>query len=431
MPRPKGATSLNGSNRLLFHQDSPDFSDVKELSGIVTFLGWALSISGNVNVSIYVDGNFILNALYGLPRSDVQKHYSNFPNSYHSGYSVSLNTLQFKDGFHIVSMVYQSGDSVESVFADILFSNDHRRLSDDEAILLRNLTGEKDISNFVDKPLLHPSYFSLETTSACSSDCIMCPREQVLSRRKNTIMPEKLIYRIINEINWPCFINWEWINEPLCDPRIYSFMDYSKSKGIKNWITTTGQLLTEDNSVKLIESGVDLVVFSIDTLNSDLYYQIRRGISLETVLKNVGDFMNIVARRNSSVDVWITKIQLPLTIHEDLDVYRSYFQNIGINKIQFPAYRFRGGETDKLITNKKIPDNPNCYFIENEMAITTDGDVILCPCEAGAWDAPETNISSISIKEAWLTPKRFKLISTIRRFGLSSYSSCRENTNML
>lgn len=82
---------------------------------------------------------------------------------------------------------------------------------------------------------------------------------------------------------------------------------------------------------------------------------------------------------------------------------------------------------DKEVT-LDVPNRYKCYFIENEMAITTDGNVILCPCEAGAWDEPEANISEMSIRDAWLTPGRFQTIKLIRSKGLKAYKKCREHS---
>jgi len=129
--------------------------------------------------------------------------------------------------------------------------------------------------------------------------------------------------------------------------------------------------------------------------------------------------------------VWITKIQLPLTRHEDPHRFAEYFSRMGIHKIQHPSYRFRGGAFDADPSLKHIiPNRMQCYYLENEMAITTDGNVMLCACEAGAWDEPEANIENMSIRDAWLTPRRIATIQLVRSKGLRAFSACREHEDL-
>ena len=269
-----------------------------------------------------------------------------------------------------------------------------------------------------------PSYFSVETTTQCPAKCIMCPRSRVLETRKNSLMPDWMVDKILEEIDWECFINWEWINEPLCDDRIYGFMKRANNKGITNWITTTGYLLNEERANRLLESNVDILVFSIDTLNPDLYKHIR-GLPLNVVLENVQNFMEIKQRTGSKAEVWVSKIQLPVTASEGREEFKIFFNDLGINKIQFPAYRLRGGDLDREAT-PGVPDSKSCYFIENEMSITTDGNVILCPCETGAWVEPVSTIADKPLRDAWFTQKRIDLINLVRTRGLRANENCRE-----
>ena len=208
---------------------------------------------------------------------------------------------------------------------------------------LLNRCGVRGDFPVLDKSILLPSYFSLETTVACPSSCIMCPRERIRATRRNTFMPERLVDKVLEEVDWPAMINWEWINDPLCDHRIYRFMQRAKSRGFTNWITTTGQLLNEYHAQKLLEGDVDVIVFSIDTLDPLLYKAIRRGRELEEVLRNIERFMTLKQRLGVATDVWITRIQMPLTRAEDGQRFAEYFSGLGIQKIQHPSYRFRGG----------------------------------------------------------------------------------------
>lgn len=410
---------------VISHLDTPNISE--PLKGMECFEGWAVSNSGIENIEVSVDDKFVCYAEYGLPRPDVASNYAYIKNSYHSGFRFYLNTLSFVNGIHNILVKFTAKNGVKELVNYVKITN--LKLLDEEIRILETHGNYKHEEWIIDKSILLPSYISLETTIACPAKCIMCPRPAVLKKRKNTLMAESLVEKILDEVDWKCKINWEWINEPLCDDRIYKFMKRAKGLGFENWITTTGYLLDEEKSYKLLNGDVDVIVLSVDTLNEELYKKIRVGLDLKIVLNNISNLLSTKERLHSKTDIWISKIQLPPTESEKREEFIDFFKKMGIKKIQFPVYRLRGGDLDKGV-KQKVPDIKKCYFIENEMAITVDGDVILCPCEAGAWVEPEANISKTSIRNAWLTPKRVETIELIRKKGLREYNNCRENTGL-
>ena len=51
-------------------------------------------------------------------------------------------------------------------------------------------------------------------------------------------------------------------------------------------IATNAQLLTEEKAEELLESGLDLIIFSIDSLKKDIFEKIRARLNFETVIEN-------------------------------------------------------------------------------------------------------------------------------------------------
>ncbi|MDD9148211.1 Ig-like domain-containing protein [Sporolactobacillus sp. CQH2019] len=75
--------------------------------------GWFLDVSGVSKIEVLVDGKAVGNAAYGQSRPDVYKVYPQYKNS-HSGYQFSLDTTQFSDGNHTLS-VKETGGSGAAV----------------------------------------------------------------------------------------------------------------------------------------------------------------------------------------------------------------------------------------------------------------------------------------------------------------------------
>ncbi len=73
-------------------------------SGAMTLTGWVVASSGVRQVVVQVDGVDIGQAIYGLPRPDVTAVYPGFPDSGFPGFGYNLNSTDFRNGQHQVSV---------------------------------------------------------------------------------------------------------------------------------------------------------------------------------------------------------------------------------------------------------------------------------------------------------------------------------------
>ncbi len=79
--------------------DAPTSFDY--VKGNVTFQGWAVDENGGVNqVEMYIDGNFVGLAEYGLPRPDVAINYPYIFNSTKSGWRFTMDTTKLSNARH-------------------------------------------------------------------------------------------------------------------------------------------------------------------------------------------------------------------------------------------------------------------------------------------------------------------------------------------
>lgn len=95
-------------------------------TGAVGMTGWALADSGIQRVVIEVDGEEVGTAIYGQPRPDVEALFPFFPDSDGPGFAYHLNTTDFPNGPHTVSVRVVTNAGTERVIAgtqQVLFSN--------------------------------------------------------------------------------------------------------------------------------------------------------------------------------------------------------------------------------------------------------------------------------------------------------------------
>ncbi|SDM69732.1 Ig-like domain-containing protein [Bacillus sp. OK048] len=72
-------------------------------NGEITVSGWYLDVSGVSKIEVFVDGMYVGQAQYGLSRPDVQQVFPEFGNG-NSGYRFTLNTAQYSQGEHTVTV---------------------------------------------------------------------------------------------------------------------------------------------------------------------------------------------------------------------------------------------------------------------------------------------------------------------------------------
>ncbi len=214
-----------------------------------------------------------------------------------------------------------------------------------------------------------PLCIDIETAAICDLACPHCYREYLITPDK--IMNEKLFKKIIDEISAIKIpsIKLNWRGEPLLNPKIYDFISYSKKMGILEVsINTNATQLNLSNSSKLLDSGIDLVIFSFDGGTNSTYEKMRPGRfkknTFENVYQNIKKFCELKKKRKQIFP--ITKIQMVLTENsrDEVDEFYELFGGL-INDITVTQYQERGGKIDDLKKNQK--DRLNKYIYKNNL----------------------------------------------------------------
>lgn len=144
-----------------------------------------------------------------------------------------------------------------------------------------------------------PLHLDIETTNICNLLCKMCSRTiQIEDGTYVDIgtMSMNLYKQIIDEgvENGLCSIKLNYLGEPLSDKYIVERIKYAKDHGILDvMFNTNATLLTEEMSHRILEAGIDDIFFSVDSISREKFNKIRIGADLETVIKNIKNFMKI------------------------------------------------------------------------------------------------------------------------------------------
>lgn len=153
-----------------------------------------------------------------------------------------------------------------------------------------------------------PEVIYIETTNLCNANCIMCPHDSM--KREKIVMEQDVFKKIILGMtdvdlsNTQLFLHKE--GEPLCDKNIAERINYvyKKLPSVKEiGINTNAMLMTNEISDKLLNSGLNLIFFSVDGTTAETYDAIRINCHYDTVEKNIEYFLKKRQKQGKNIRV--------------------------------------------------------------------------------------------------------------------------------
>jgi hypothetical protein len=157
----------------------------------------------------------------------------------------------------------------------------------------------------VDLEILPRIFF--EPTVVCNLNCyqaVCAPGAGLVATRKRKFFPEDEFRRLMAEIG-PGLIRLDFFNygEPFAHPRALEMIEHVKEKypHVYLYVSTNGLLLDEKKIIRLAESGIDEVTFSVDGADQRAYGRYRQGGDFARVLKNMAALVAAKRRRGREV----------------------------------------------------------------------------------------------------------------------------------
>jgi MoaA/NifB/PqqE/SkfB family radical SAM enzyme len=171
----------------------------------------------------------------------------------------------------------------------------------------------------VRRPKSYPMALQLEPTTLCRLDCPHCPRIKATAGMTLGHMELDNYERLMREIG-PSLVGiafWQW-GEPLLHPRMVDMVRLANSYGIVSFMSTNAQL--DPNEVDLpglVESGLDMLIVSMDGATQDVYQSFRAGGSLE----RLKDFTQaVIAQKKASGRGPLVNIRVVATRSNESDI---------------------------------------------------------------------------------------------------------------
>jgi radical SAM protein with 4Fe4S-binding SPASM domain len=297
------------------------------------------------------------------------------------------------------------------------------------------VTGKADI-NFM------PVSVSVELTNHCNLNCPQCYSGSGMMTRKRGFMDIGLYRKTIKELSpWLYNVNLYFQGEPMLHPQFFSFFaDWMKFDTV---VSTNGHFLSEENSERIVKTGLTKLIVSLDGIDQKTYSAYRVNGCVKSVidgLKNVTyarqlhnsstkiEIQFLVNRFNEhqipqvrqlakSVSVSLSLKSMQITDREDMSAWLP-------SDRRFRRYKAKGEGYD---IKSSLPDR--CARLWFNPVVTWDGKVVPCCFDKDAeYVLGDLNIDSF--REIWNGPK-YRIFRKSILTGRNMIEMCRNCTSGL
>jgi len=124
-----------------------------------------------------------------------------------------------------------------------------------------------------------PYTVELLVSSLCNLKCVMCNVWKLTRKDPSPTDEELSVSEYENLLDELSFLGTKFLcisgGEPLLKKGVFSIVQKAKEKNLQVELITNGTMVSDGVAKRLVESGIDIITFSIDASRSDLHDHIR------------------------------------------------------------------------------------------------------------------------------------------------------------
>jgi len=268
----------------------------------------------------------------------------------------------------------------------------------------------------------YPYILIIDPGNICNLRCPLCPSGLDIMKRKRQFVrfPDfrQIVDRLERYLYEVILHNW---GEPLLNPDIYDMIQHCSDKNIGTSLSTNFSLEHVDID-KLVSSGLEYLVVSLDGTTQDVYSEYRIGGNIDLVLANIArivDKKRETGRKRPFIE-W-QFIVMKHNCHQ-IDSARKMAKELGVDLIRFiPAgLPFNAPNREELAqkwcvdltagrknANHRSPDGPikmGCFYLYRSVTVNPVGAVGPC-CVVFDEDDDFGNMLETDFSEIWNNDK--------------------------
>jgi radical SAM protein with 4Fe4S-binding SPASM domain len=282
------------------------------------------------------------------------------------------------------------------------------------------LTFSYFISIIVGRPIHFglPLGISIEPTNNCNLKCKECPTGMdILQRPKGSIdkvLAEKVLQELSSKLTTVIFY---FQGEPFINREVDELISYASGKKVYSITSTNGHYFTNENIEKIIKSGLNKLIISVDGTTQSVYETYRVGGRLEKVIEGVKLLVSEKQKANSKLPKLVLQFLVTAENEHQINDAKKLANDLKVDAISFKTaqiYDFEGGNPlipviEKYSRYKKQQDGTykiksklknRCWRMWGQPVVTATGDVVPCCFDKDA-NYKMGNLNEQHFKEIW------------------------------
>jgi radical SAM protein with 4Fe4S-binding SPASM domain len=264
---------------------------------------------------------------------------------------------------------------------------------------------------------LPPSYF-IDPINVCNLRCPLCPTGRGVLARPRGRMALADLQRLADQITPYAYrvelYNW---GEPLLHPDIFAMIELFSRRRVSVGLSSNLNALDAEDARRLVQSGLNQLVVSIDGATQETYAAYRRRGNLETVLGNLELLLNTrraLGRRNPFV-VW--RMLVGKHNEQEIEAVRTMAADMGVDSFSTGVLYVDTQDTEQV--EQWLPTDPSyspydydaqelenrwdCRDLWESMVINWDGGVSPC-CWLHDPQYDFGNVTQQTVRQVWNGP---------------------------
>jgi len=200
----------------------------------------------------------------------------------------------------------------------------------------------------------YPVYALIEPTSRCNLKCEICIRNDLPFDFGDMGFDNYKI--IVDKLKGLIRVHLQGQGEPFLHKDIFRMINHASKKGIIVTTTSNGTLLNEDMAKKIMESGLDEIVISIDSIHKETCESIRKGVKFDVLIGNVKRLSEMREDRKKPLKISISMTMIKDNLKE-ISEFIKFFSAMGIDELIF----------QRLLTNRFYVNHYETNFLKEQL----------------------------------------------------------------
>ncbi|MBI5541977.1 MAG: radical SAM protein [Bacteroidia bacterium] len=239
----------------------------------------------------------------------------------------------------------------------------------------------------------NPFAVSIEPTTNCNLNCAECPTGNNLLTRPLGKINTEIFHLIIDQIYKKTFyLNLYLQGEPFIHTQLTEMISYAIKKKMFVCVSTNGHFLDEATCDKLVKTGIQKIIISVDGATNETYNKYRKGGNLTMVTTGIKTLSESKIKQKTNLPLIVIQMLVNKYNEHEINAVKHLTEYYGANRLELKSMqiynnsnflssiskynRYIKNNFGDLILKSEIQNR--CLRLWTNAVFTWDGNLIPC-----------------------------------------------------